>query len=259
MHSQNNILQWNINGLRGKCTQLQCLLGKYNPNIIALQETKLPPNITYEIKKNKFHNFHKNGAAHGGGVALYISKNLPTKEVQLQTNLEAVAATVWYQHTKMTACSLYLNPDIPFPINDFIALLDELPSPYLILGDFNCKNSLWGSPRVVANEPIAYRRGTDLLNIIEPRQLHILNTGRPTRVQLRNQTYSHIDLSIGSPEICTNFNWNTEPNPHGSDHLPIIVSNFLIICIRTNPPDGISKGPHKLTGKTTKIQLTSPK
>ena len=57
MHSQNNILQWNINGLRGKCTQLQCLLGKYNPNIIALQETKLPPNVTYEIKKKKILQF----------------------------------------------------------------------------------------------------------------------------------------------------------------------------------------------------------
>ena len=106
-------------------------------------------------------------------------------------------------------------------------MLDELPSPYLLLGDFNCKNSRWGSPRVVANEPIAFRRGTDLLNIIEPWQIHILNTGKPTRIQLRNLTYSHIDLSIGSPEICTNFNWDTEPDPHGSDHLPIIVSHSL--------------------------------
>ena len=157
-------------------------------------------------------------------MSLHINKDLPTKELHLRSTLEAVATTVWYQNTKITFCSLYLPPAVAFPKDEFIDLLSELPTPYLILGDFNCKNSLWGSPMVVA-EPISYRRGTELLNIIEPQQIHILNTGKPTRVQINTQKYSHIDLSIGFPEITPCFNWDTEPDPHGSDHLPIIISH----------------------------------
>ena len=146
--------------------------------------------------------------------------------MQLQTNLEVVAATVWYQTTKLTVCSLYLPPNVPFPKDEFKDLLNELPSPFLILGDFNSKNSQWGSPLPVS-ENIAYKRGTELLEIIEPQSLHILNTGKPTYFRVNDQYYSHIDLSLGSPEVCTSFNWDTEPDPHDSDHFPIIISHSL--------------------------------
>ena len=71
------------------------------------------PNIPYNI--NRYHNFSKNRTAHGGGVSLYINKNLPTIALQLNTNLEAVAATVWYLNTKVTICNIYLPPASPSP------------------------------------------------------------------------------------------------------------------------------------------------
>ena len=77
---------------------------EYQPSIIALQETKLPPNISYNIKK--YNAYNKNRNADGGGVSLYINNVLPSTPFQLQSNLEAVAATVWYQSKKITFCSL---------------------------------------------------------------------------------------------------------------------------------------------------------
>ena len=203
-----NILQWNINSLKSKITQLQCLMHEYQPSIMALQETKLPPSIAYNIKK--YNAYNKNRNADGGGVSLYINNVLPSAPFQLQSNLEAVAATVWYQNKKITFCSLYLPPGIAFPTENFINLLDELPKPFMILGDFNSKNNCWGSPiPTVVTPDISYNRGSKLLEILEDKSLHILNTGKPTYFRAYNNYFSHIDLTIGSPEICQHFNWDT--------------------------------------------------
>ena len=227
MYSQNkNILQWNINGLRSKITQLQCLLTEYQPSIIALQETKLPPNVNYNIKK--YQSYNKNRNADGGGVSLYISNEMPATAVQLDTELEAVAATVFFENLKLTICSIYLPPGIEFPTDNFDELLNKLPSPFIILGDFNSKNSSWGSPLPETQTPnLTYRRGTELLNILETNSLHLLNTGKPTFFRSYNSYFSHIDLSIGSPEVCSNFNWDTHWNTNDSDHFPIIISHSL--------------------------------
>ena len=119
-------------------------------------------------------------------------------------------------------------PGIPFPTDQFKELLDELPIPLLILGDFNCKNTIWGSPILTAQEiDPTYTRGQELLDSIEPHHLNILNTGKPTFFRSHNLYHSHLDLSIGSPEICNNLFWDTEPDPHNSDHYPIIISHSL--------------------------------
>ena len=199
---------------------------EFQPNIIALQETKLPPNISYNIKK--YNLYSKNRNSDGGGVALYVNNVLPSSPLPLQTNLEAIATRVWYKDKNITFCSLYLPPGVDFPTNDFISLLNELPSPFMILGDFNSKNNCWGSPTSTSPSPdITYKRGSKLLEILEDKSLQILNTGKPTFFRAYNNYFSHLDLTIGSPEICHHFNWDTHWNTSDSDHFPIIISNSL--------------------------------
>ena len=93
--SPNNILQWNINGLRSKITQLRILLSKYNPDAIALQETKLPIDIEYDPKN--YQPFYENRNGDGGGVALLVNENIPCTRVRLTSPLEAVAVKMFYQ------------------------------------------------------------------------------------------------------------------------------------------------------------------
>ena len=139
----NNILQWNLNGLRGKITQLQCLLTKYNPEVTALQETKMPPDELFPIHfRRKFSIHKKNRTAHGGGVALMINTNIRHTKLNIATNLEAVAATIHYHNQNITVCSMYLPPEEPFPENEFKTFISNLPQPFLILGDTNTKHSL---------------------------------------------------------------------------------------------------------------------
>ena len=44
----------------------------------------------------------------------------------------------------ITICSLYLPPHCKFSKHDLENLINQLPRPYLLLGDFNSHSKLWG-------------------------------------------------------------------------------------------------------------------
>ena len=74
------ILQWNIRGLKQNHTSgLQPLISNQNPDIISLQETKLPNN-DFKIKNyESYHYVHKKSLIAAGGTSLFIKNNLPQK------------------------------------------------------------------------------------------------------------------------------------------------------------------------------------
>ena len=45
----------------------------------------------------------------------------------------------------ITICSIYIPPSFFLKTEHLDSLLKQLPSPYLLLGDFNGHNILWGS------------------------------------------------------------------------------------------------------------------
>ena len=217
----NNILQWNLRGLRGKVTELQCLLSKYHPEVVALQETKLPPNEKFPIWFIKrYFIYQKNRTAHGGGVALMIHKDVSHSLLNIATNLEAVAATIHYNNQNITVCSVYLPTDNPFPENDFKNLIASLPQPFLILGDTNTKHPMWGAPS-------SDIRGMKLAQILNDKSLHVLNSGHPTFHTPHNNYFAHLDTSICTPDLNLKFNWDTESDLYNSDHFPIILSHNI--------------------------------
>ncbi|KAL4143030.1 hypothetical protein QTP88_005406 [Uroleucon formosanum] len=60
-----------------------------------------------------------------------------------------------------------------------------------------------------------------------PNGLCSLNDGSPTHVGRPNSTNSAIDLSFCSPDIIWYLSWQVLNDPHGSDHIPIIITaNF---------------------------------
>ena len=205
-----------MKGFRTRLGQLKCLLQEYQPEIVALQETRLYGGYTY--KNNKYHIYRKDRNANGGGVALMINKNLSHTPLQITSPLELIAATIHYKDQNITICSLYLPPGIAFPEREFKLILPKLPKPFLILGDTNSKHPLWGSPN-------SDNRGVKLAQILEDKSLHVLNNGNPTYYEIHNNYYSHLDTSICTPDINLKFNWDTEIDLYDSDHFPIILSH----------------------------------
>ena len=66
--------------------------------------------------------------------------------------------------------------------------------------------------------------GGDIANWIDDNNLVLLNNGKPTFLSARG-TYTHIDISICSPEIGSGFQWQPYHDKFKSEHFPIIIKS----------------------------------
>ena len=117
-------------------------------------------------------------------------------------------------HKKLTICSLYLPPDLHFDYDDIHSLICQLPTPFIIMGDFNAHNPLWGGDTLDA-------KGKIIENILDSNSLVLYNDKSMTYHNVHRNSYSAIDLSISSRSIHVDFNWSVNEYLNGSDHYPI--------------------------------------
>ena len=148
-----------------------------------------------------------------GGVAIIVNKIVQHSTVPLNSNLQAVAIRACFER-EITICSIYIPPRSRITHNDLQALVDQLPSPFLLLGDFNCHNPLWGGDLV---DPV----GRIVDDVMNNNDISLCNDGSMTFHNIYNNSFSAIDLRICSSTIHLDFNWSIDNHLHGSDHFPI--------------------------------------
>ena len=107
-----------------------------------------------------------------GGVALLINQNILSSAVDLDTNLPAVAARISFRKT-VTVCNIYLPPSVPVKGVDLYHLFEQLPHPFIIMGDFIGHNPLCGSDHCDS-------RGRLFEEVFNDLNLCILNDGSST-------------------------------------------------------------------------------
>lgn len=156
------------------------------------------------------------GDASSGGVAIIVHQSVACKHLELHTPLEAVAVRAVLFNKLVTLCSLYIPPQYHLQKQEFQLLIEQLPEPHLILGDFNAHNGLWGDSRCDA-------RGRLIEQFLFSSNACLLNKKAPTYYSFSNKSYSSIDLSIASPPLLTDLWWEVLGNPYGSDRFPILL------------------------------------
>ena len=209
-----DILQWNCRGLRSRAEELKVLIHDHNPGIICLQETKLGnhsfnPGLNYII----YNSVPPLNDRAKGGAAIILKKSLQHSVLALNTNLQAVAIQCIFDK-QLTICSLYLPPDLNFTVNEIQDLINQLPAPFLLLGDFNAHNPLWGGANLDA-------KGKIVEEILDTNPITLYNDGSMTFHNIHCNQLSAIDLSLCSPSIHVNFLWSVNEYLNGSDHFPI--------------------------------------
>ena len=119
----NKLIQWNYRGLKANFNELLLLLTGLCPSIICLQETFLKPSDNLDIRGYTLYNhIHQAGDKASGGASIILNNSIPQSQIQLNTNLHAVAvkATV---HKTIHVCSLYLPPSDRINIVDLENLI----------------------------------------------------------------------------------------------------------------------------------------
>lgn len=149
-----------------------------------------------------------------GGVAILIKNSIAAKQINLTTNLEAVAiTTIVPNFQKITICNIYLPQNHPFTITQIESLIQQLPSPFIITGDVNSYNPLWGSDDIDS-------RGRKIEKIIND-GIILLNDQSHTHFCSRTGTFSKIDLSMCDATLAPPLTWETLQHIYGLGHFPI--------------------------------------
>ena len=220
MSSQNNdnkIIQWNCDGFYSHNEDFKLILNEYNPYIICIQETKFKYDHKPILNNYKpfYHNVYSNTVAKGG-VITFVNNNFDCEEILLNSNIQAVAVKVYYP-IEFIICNIYLPGSEQIPSNELLNIISQFNLPYMLLGDFNSHNILWGSNHTD-------NRGTKIEKFIEDHELNIMNSGAPTHFSFGYKTTSAIDLTLISPILDTFFGWYIDDDLHSSDHYPIIIN-----------------------------------
>ena len=89
-----------------------------------------------------FKHFSGNDKA-SGGVAVIVNNDVPHHFVKLETALQAFAVKISLNKT-ITLWSIYLPHSSPIDDKKLHSIINQLPTPFIIMGDFNSHHTLWG-------------------------------------------------------------------------------------------------------------------
>ena len=212
-----NFLCWNCRGFNNKRHEIRELISDHGPICLALQETYLKNKYTvtirnYSIFRKDLH--HCSRAT--GGTAVLVSNKFPHSPVPLNTNVQALAVQIHFRQL-ITVCTIYLPPNDNIHQQDLNNLIMQLPIPFILLGDFNAHNPLWGSHDVNTC-------GHLIDDFITGNSLCILNDGSNTYFHEPSKTFHAIDLAICTPTLFPLFNFLVCDDLHDSDHFPLFLS-----------------------------------
>ncbi|GFY16306.1 putative RNA-directed DNA polymerase from transposon X-element [Trichonephila clavipes] len=163
-----------------------------------------------------------------GGVCIFTSLYVPSSALPLHTSLQAIAVRI-HSTSLITVCCLYLPPNTVIHQHDLNNLVDQLPAPFIILGDFNGHSTLWGS---ATTNP----RGRQIEQMLSDHCLCLLNHEEPTYFHEPTRSFHTIDLAICSPSLLPHLNLSVEKDLYNSDHFPVILSHDSDPGRKTFPP-----------------------
>ena len=222
MNYNNTIIQWNCRGFQANYDEVGLLAQDFNPVAFCLQETYIKEAESDKIDFPHFKGYHSyspNTEKATGGSSVFVRNGTLHSPVKLHTNLQAVAVRLTL-HITLTLCSIYIPPSSALQLTDLQNLVDQLPQPFLLLGDFNGHNPLWGCAHIDA-------KGKIIEDLLSDSNSCILNDGSNTYLHPATGTYSAIDLSIADPDITNDFTWSVHDDLSGSDHFPIILESDI--------------------------------
>ena len=148
-----HMIHININSLVNKIHELRFIAQKSNPTIIGITESKLDQTILdSEICIDGYSIFRSDRTRNGGGVVMYVNKNIGAKErVNFSKEIENVFVDILLPKTKPILVGILYNPfqtDFLHNLSTAISNTDNFDNQEVyLLGDFNI--NLWHKEKYI--------------------------------------------------------------------------------------------------------------
>ena len=178
----------NINSIKGKKLELLAFIDLHEPQIVAIQETKIDSSISSSelfLETFPYSVYRKDRTLDGGGVMLLIHKNIPHMPItELENKSESVWVKVFANKTAHFVSSWYRPPHSDenlTPLEDlqkfdtlFREQLNKIrdkhkgnkPPSVHVLGDFNFGDIVWPDRHNKCGSPLSRLEGQILVDII---------------------------------------------------------------------------------------------
>ena len=191
------------------------------PEIICLNETKLPSKINFSIQGYNCvarRESNPNGGSRGSLILTRTDiKNVEEiEEVKLRFKHDEIVGIKIHQTHSRPALNIftYYNPPLCTPNFQILHYLGSFSEKTVLTGDLNCKHVCWGSNT-------SDSRGKELLDQISANDLVFFNDLSKTRCDPSTGKEESLDLIIGNCESCTIFQEFWVGLDVGSDHYPL--------------------------------------
>ena len=213
------VVHVNIRGLRANQDNLQEYLRRHRyPDVVTINESKLNDNQLFSLP---FYDcVATRGSCPHGSLILKRKDILDVTVIEElnQIDAEIVGVRINGNSFRPTINIVTLNNPPNTTVDPSIAqIINQINGKTLLTGDFNCKNTCWGSTR---NDV----QGESLLRDLNDARLIILNDGNKTRYDPRTGREQALDLMVSNSDMFVHFvSWEVDEDI-GSDHFPIRAS-----------------------------------
>lgn len=167
----------------------------------------------------------------GGGCIIFVKQGMQYRVLEKGKECEMIVIEVWTKDGVVKIVNLY-NPCKKLSLELLEEVVVHLEGKVVWCGDFNAHSTPWGS----------YNDGNGEVTeeIMEIKNLVCLNDGYGTRINVKNNSESAIDLTLVSETMAGNCNWESiRDTTKGSDHYPIKIEvGVTLEEIENNRLDG---------------------
>jgi len=175
MNSTLKLTAWNANGLLQHQQELRAVLDTEKVDVCLVSETHFTKQSCIKFRGHKVcHTIHPENSARGGS-AVIINENIHLhEEIKYETEgIQATAVCIKARNYSIVIVGIYCPPKHPLKKYEYLEFLGQMGNRFIVGGDFNAKNTHWGSRLTTA-------KGREVLRAIQETGCEAMSTGKPT-------------------------------------------------------------------------------
>ena len=167
--------QWNANGLHRHREEIKIFLKHNYIDVLLISETHCAERTYCHIPLYKIYYTNHPDATANAGTAIVTRQTISHYELPSfkKEFLQATSIKVSLLPYELTVSSVYCPPRLNIKEQQFAEFFSTLGSKFLAGGDYNSKNTLWGSR-------ITTIKGRELRKVMENNKYSFITTATPT-------------------------------------------------------------------------------